>query len=102
MKNWLITVLAICSIAIWSLVVVVFTSLENEKTGSDHSQSITTILADRPFDEIRRVSLPSENNNSEKVETIVGKHTLSEDWVEDVSEDGKVSIDTILETLELN
>ncbi|WP_147296376.1 hypothetical protein [Halobacillus trueperi] len=37
-----------------------------------------------------------------EVRSIIGEKTLTKDWVNDVREDGKLSIDTLLESLELN
>ncbi|MBX0359049.1 hypothetical protein [Halobacillus sp. Nhm2S1] len=37
-----------------------------------------------------------------EVSTIIGDRALTEDWINDVREDGKLSIDTLLDSLELN
>ncbi|GEN51788.1 hypothetical protein [Halobacillus faecis] len=37
-----------------------------------------------------------------EVSTIIGERTLTKDWINDVREDGKLSIDTLLDSLELN
>ncbi|MFC7320307.1 hypothetical protein [Halobacillus campisalis] len=102
MKRWLLTILAFMSVSIWTVVLIIFFNLSEEKVVSSHSQSIPTSLAERQYG-VERINMPEEGKEEERrMDTVIGETVISKIWVDDMSEDGRVSIDTLLKTLELD
>ncbi|RWZ59764.1 hypothetical protein EQV77_00250 [Halobacillus fulvus] len=106
MKKWGLISLGLMTTLIWGVVLIlVVTTLETDHEAYDHS------FADKSNSQVKSLSneqltlhfsgQETGTNGEDTAETILGDQVLTKEWVEDVKEDGKLSIDTILESLDL-
>ncbi|MBP2002833.1 hypothetical protein [Halobacillus andaensis] len=105
MKKSIISILAGAAIVIWTTTIIIYVTTGNEISKSSNlSEAYTPSFIDRRDLNVHRVALLEEDKFKEdkEVKTIIGQHMLTEDWVTDMRMDGKVSIDTILNALEID
>ncbi len=102
MKKWLLILLGIAGAVIWTTVIVLFFWVPSESFQvEDHGMSVTfeQPLNEKKLDShfSKTVAQPAEST----VKTVLGTNRISEKWVEDLSKDGKLSIDTLLDELNI-
>ncbi|MFQ3542489.1 hypothetical protein Q7A53_00250 [Halobacillus rhizosphaerae] len=102
MKKGLLILLGITGAAIWTTVIVLFFLVPSESLQvEDHGMAVTF---EQPLNEkkldahfSKTIQQPAEGT----VKTVLGTNRISEKWVEDLSKDGKLSIDTLLDELNI-
>lgn len=106
MKRWVLTGLGAASVLLWTSVFAVCLSQDTSVGANLHSTSMLSTVTQKSTNEKRLASHFQFGDNGEQ-ETekigssfIIGTENLSEKWIEDVSEDGKLSIDTLLDVLD--
>ncbi|SDN75580.1 hypothetical protein ACJA3J_15920 [Halobacillus sp. SY10] len=105
MKKRIIIGLISGTVLIWSSVLAVFFLTSNAKVLDSKEHGFTRSIHTEGKSLNDQISADFFERNIEvdnEVRTIIGEKTLTKDWVNDVREDGKLSIDTLLESLELN
>ncbi|MFG6148261.1 hypothetical protein [Halobacillus sp. B23F22_1] len=101
MKKSIISILAGAAIVIWTTTILIYVTSGKEVSESGNlSQAYTPSFLDRRDVNVHYVALTEEDNEHE-VNTVIGKHLLTDDWVTDMRLDGKVSIDTLLNALDI-
>ncbi|MBA2173322.1 hypothetical protein H0266_00255 [Halobacillus locisalis] len=103
MKKWGLIGLGVFTSLIWvAVIVVLITPPSTSHLAESHSLSLEPYHSEKTISEER---LTAHFMNGEAVDreadTIFGKRVITRNWVEDMQEDGKLSIDTILDSLEL-
>ncbi|UOQ46141.1 hypothetical protein MUN89_09610 [Halobacillus salinarum] len=101
-KRLLIGLAALCTLIWTAALFMYFSQSQTPKVVRDHSGISTVGLTiHEPSDE-KLAALFTQSASSEKdTRTILGTKTVSRKWLEDVSVDGRLSIDTVLDELNL-
>lgn len=107
MKKWVLIGVGLTTLTIWGTVLVfLFRPASTSLYATNHSLSELSADHYRGLEEEQsalRFQTTNEGMLDEKtVNTVIGKRIITKKWLEDVSKDGKLSIDTILENLDLN
>ncbi|MBN9655377.1 hypothetical protein J0K78_13930 [Halobacillus sp. GSS1] len=106
MKKRIIIGLILVTVLTWASVFTVFSI--NSDTGvlesGEHSFTRSMNSEGKNLNDQRIADFFERNvgADDEAGGTIIGEKTLTKDWVKDVREDGKLSIDTLLKSLKLN
>ncbi|WLR46012.1 hypothetical protein LC065_10285 [Halobacillus litoralis] len=92
------------TVLIWASVLTVFilTSDTNVLESGEHGFTRSMTMGKNLNDQSTADFFERNQGVENATRTIIGEKTLTKDWVHDVREDGKLSIDTLLESLELN
>ncbi|MYL50376.1 hypothetical protein GLV98_12830 [Halobacillus litoralis] len=105
MKKRIIIGLISGTALIWASVLTVFFLTSNVKELDSRDQGFTRSINTEGKSLNDQVAADFFERNIEvenEARTIIGEKTLTKEWVNDVREDGKLSIDTLLNSLELN
>ncbi|MCA0982469.1 hypothetical protein LCL89_00240 [Halobacillus yeomjeoni] len=106
MKKWVIIGMGFSTMVVWVLVLfVLFRPLEPSTLASLHSYSeVSLTVHEKDAGKImssRYDSLDKEQAPEQEVPTVIGERIITENWIKDVTEDGRLSIDTLLDSLQL-
>ncbi|UOQ94142.1 hypothetical protein MUO14_04020 [Halobacillus shinanisalinarum] len=105
MRKWLIIILGSVTVTVWSLVIVVFPPQPVDKLESkSHSQAVIPVFTERALSDHQLVSLTggAGKTNGLAEDLVIETNMITKNWVEGLSEDGKISIDILLHALNLN
>ncbi|TGB04048.1 hypothetical protein [Halobacillus salinus] len=108
MKKWGLISLAAFTILLWAAVIGFYVHTPKPtQLAETHSSSLEPSHYDKSItdDQIASHFLNDTTGGAiheNKAETIFGEQVITQNWVNDVSEDGKLSIDTVLDSLNLN
>ncbi|SEA48118.1 hypothetical protein SAMN05421743_10551 [Thalassobacillus cyri] len=105
MRKWLVVLLGLLTITLWSTVIfIAVTKMQGELyPARPHSVKDSAVIQERSVPPIPRLyESEVENKGTAEGETIMGKMAITEAWVDDVAEDGRLSIDTLLASLEVD
>ncbi|MCP3025384.1 hypothetical protein [Halobacillus sp. A5] len=101
MKKILILLLAGSSLIVWTItIILLITADSGQLDAGAHSSAYHTGVDERKSIDVHRISL-TEGKEVEKAETVLGQQTISENMADDMSVDGKISIDTLLKALDI-
>lgn len=103
MKKWGLIGLGFFTSLIWVAVIAVYvTSPNTSHLAETHSLSLEPYNFEKTISEERLTAHFMKDEAVEReANTIFGKQVITKNWVDDMQEDGKLSIDTILDSLEL-
>lgn len=104
MRKWLVALLGLLTIILWSTVTfIAVTQMQGELyTARSHSVKDSAVTQERSVHTIPRLDESEvENKGTVAGDTIIGKMAITEAWADDVAEDGRLSIDTLLASLEV-
>ncbi|MFD1019050.1 hypothetical protein [Thalassobacillus hwangdonensis] len=104
MRKWMMYVAGVTTIAVWTVVIVLFIQVGDEgRTATDHSANFTydKTKSQGQIAFSRRWDLVVNEVEQSSTPTVIGT-AVTPEWVTDVSDDGKLSIDTLLASLELS
>ncbi|WP_101844675.1 hypothetical protein [Halobacillus sp. Marseille-P3879] len=105
MKKIILYLLGGSAVLIWTTTLILFFTVDKGMNSSGHSSAHSPAFSERRsvgvssnFDSMEAAQ---EKNKKEKADTVIGSQVIKADWAADMSEDGKMSIDTLLEALDI-
>ncbi|MFG6116638.1 hypothetical protein ACGTN9_15910 [Halobacillus sp. MO56] len=103
MRKWLVALLGLLTIILWAIVIfIAVTRMQGELyTARPHSVKDTAVTLERSVHPIPRLESEVDSKETAAGDTIIGKMAITEAWIDDVAEDGRLSIDTLLTSLEV-
>lgn len=104
MKRGLLIALGAAAGMIWICVLaaLLWSPFTSSHAVDDHEKQMKDTNSYKSVDEHQLTKhFQKTEGNSSKTPSMLGKNSLSKEWIEDVSKDGKLSIDTLLKELEL-
>ncbi|MCA0969803.1 hypothetical protein LCM20_04320 [Halobacillus litoralis] len=103
MRKWGLIGLATLTIVLWSSVIGFYVfSTNTVEWAETHSQAIEPIHYNKSItDDQLTAHFERTDQSINDAETILGADALTQNWINDMNEDGKVSIDTVLESLNI-
>lgn len=104
MKKRVIFGLIAGTVLVWTSVLITFFALPSEGAFpvEEHAPSLGETAGEKQMtSQMADAFLDKQPASNGEAPTILGGVKITKSWEEDVKEDGKLSIDTLLETLEL-
>lgn len=105
MKKWGLIGLGSFTLIIWSAVLFIFLTNPSAELPAENHSFAAPVSNEKQISKQKFVAHFNGRNGSdvkeEKEDTVLGEQIITSSWVEDVSEDGKLSIDTVLESLNI-
>ncbi|WP_028783470.1 hypothetical protein [Thalassobacillus devorans] len=101
MKTWLVALLGLLTISIWSTVIFIAVTQDKSLIARPHNVKNSIVIQERSVPKIPELAdLAAKDRETAVGGTIIGETAITKAWVEDVSKDGRLSIDTLLASLE--
>lgn len=93
------------TVLVWTSVLIIFFAFPSEGAFhvGEHSPSFGKTVYEKHMNhQTANAFLDKQSASYDEAPTILGEVTITKSWEEDVKEDGKLSIDTLLETLDIH
>lgn len=99
MKKILMYGLGTLTVVTWSVAAVLLLPKEEAVKSGAHSEVRTPVLLEENVDFAGVTEQINALNSTGKVRTVFGEQTITDEWKEDVEDNGRVSIDAVLGSL---
>jgi hypothetical protein len=91
------------TVLVWTSVLIIFFAHPSEGTfhAEEHGPSLGETVYEKQMNSQKASAFLKQTSSYNEASTILGSVAITKTWEKDIKEDGKLSIDTLLETLEL-
>ncbi|SDJ66008.1 hypothetical protein [Salimicrobium halophilum] len=102
MKKVIMYGLGTLTVLTWSVVILLVIPGDDLSGSEEHSQMRTPVKLEENIDFAGVSEKINELRSSNKARTVFGEQVITDEWKKDVADNGRVSIDTVLRSLDSN
>ncbi|SIS52005.1 hypothetical protein [Salimicrobium flavidum] len=100
MKRNLIYGMGALTVVTWSVAIVLMLPKNEAEVSEEHSTIRSPVLLEENVDFAGVTDRINDLRSEDKARTVFGKQTITDEWEKDMDDNGRVSIDTLLSSLD--